>query len=131
MAQSAEYFQRPILDTAKTSVANTALDGTGVMELVHRAPPGMGSVIYFVLVQAFGTTTAGIVRLYRENGASGVRTLIGEVAITAITPSTTLVAATGYWTPPTGMLRLPAGDAIYAAPTKAETFNVHVNGVAA
>ena len=102
MATSAQYTKNARQASVAISTANTNRDGTGTMTILWTAPafvdatnPG-GSRIERILVQATGTTTAGMVRLFVSNDATANTAantfLYEEVPVTAATPSTTVQA---------------------------------------
>jgi hypothetical protein len=102
MATNAQYTKNARQASVAISTANTNRDGTGTMTIVWTAPafvdatnPG-GSRIERIIIQATGTTTAGMVRLFVSNDAtanSAANTfLYEEVPVTAATPSTTVQA---------------------------------------
>ncbi len=102
MNSSPGYPQRFVTARAAFTTANTARDGTGPVGTVYTAPgtvntpgAGEGATVESITVMATGTTTAGMVRLYRTS-ASGTD-VIRELAVTAITPAATVKA----WTIPT------------------------------
>ena len=102
MATSAQYTKNARQASVAISTANTNRDGTGTMTIVWTAPafvdatnPG-GSRIERIIVQATGTTTAGMVRIFVSNDATANTAantfLYEEVPVTAATPSTTVQA---------------------------------------
>jgi hypothetical protein len=102
MATNAQYTKNARQASVVISTANTNRDGTGTMTIVWTAPafvdatnPG-GSRIERVVIQATGTTTAGMVRLFVSSDAAGNTAantfLYEEVPVTAATPSTTVQA---------------------------------------
>jgi len=102
MATSAQYTKNARQASVAISTANTNRDGTGTMTIVWTAPafvdatnPG-GSRIERIIVQATGTTTAGMVRIFVSSDAtanSAANTfLYEEIPVTAATPSTTVQA---------------------------------------
>lgn len=110
----------PKIGIAQISTANANRDGTGTLGTVLTGAE-FGTRINRVEIQATGTTTAGMIRLFIDDGAN-VR-LWREVTVTAITPSATVVAFTGSIVP-TEPLVLPYNHVLKAATEKAETFNV-------
>ncbi len=81
-----------------------------------------GTRVEGIAFQASGTTTAGVLRIWhRISGGSDL--LIGELLVTAITPSTTVAAWSGLWTPQKGPFVLSAADKIGFTTNNAETFN--------
>jgi len=102
MATNAQYTKNARQASVAISTANTNRDGTGTMTIVWTAPafvdatnPG-GSRIERIIIQATGTTTAGMVRLFVSSDAtanSAANTfLYEEIPVTAATPSTTVQA---------------------------------------
>lgn len=110
------------------STANTNRDGSGTIGTVFTADATDGSLVDHIDIQAIGTTTAGVVRLYVHNGSSAF--LWKEILVTAITPSTTVEAfrATLDCSKPENRLVLPAGWSLRASTHNAESFNVHAFG---
>lgn len=125
MASVPAYANVPKVGMVSISTANTARDGTGTIGTVFTAGTN-GSRIDRIVVEATGTTTAGIVRLFIHNGTTAF--LYDEVAVTAITPSGTTAAfqATkqAVSTPTMYPLVLPNGYSLKASTNNAETFNV-------
>lgn len=123
MATDPVFFSTPKCWTGVVSAANTNRDGTGTIVDIVTAATG-GSKVERVVIQATGTTTAGIVRLYVYNGSAS--RLIREVSITAITPSGT-TAAFRYEIDlsfPSSVLVLPTTFKLQASTHNAETFNI-------
>lgn len=122
MAQTPNYAASPSNGAlAQISTANTNRDGTGTLGTVFVAG-ALGGRIDKLLIQATGTTTAGMVRLFIDNGAGAVR-LIKEVPVLAITPGATVPA----WQAEIGFdigLELQAGAILKASTHNAESFNV-------
>lgn len=106
--------------------ANTNRDGTGTIQQAFIGGTS-GSRVERVHIQALGTTTTGIVAIYTWDGS--VYRLLKEVAVTAATPSTTVVAfsadvAFGNASP----LFIPSGHALGFSTQKAESFNATIVG---
>lgn len=123
MALTPQYADVPLLGSAQISTANTSRDGTGTVATVV-SPGDNGSRIEEILVQATGTTTAGMVRLYLTDGVT--TRLFAEIPVTAITPSATVAAFTA--SRKFTNLVLPFDMSILASTEKAETFNVFAFG---
>ena len=127
MAISANFAATPRIGAAVASAANTNRDGTGTIVSVFAAGAN-GSRIDSIIIQATGTTTAGMVRLYLHDGTTA--RLYDEVPVTAVTPGSAAPAwsaALGNNAPlATGRypLWLPNGWSLRAAPHNAESFNV-------
>ena len=102
MSTNAQYTKNARQASVTISTANTNRDGTGTITTLWTAPafvdatnPG-GSRIERVIVQATGTTTAGMVRLFVSSDAAANTAsntfLYEEIPVTAATPSTTVQA---------------------------------------
>lgn len=76
-------------------------------------------------VQATGTTTAGVIRLFVKP-SGGTYLLWKEILVTAITPSTTVEAWSAEYIP-VDPLALAASAVLGASTNAAETFNVFAN----
>jgi hypothetical protein len=136
MAAVPQYVRDVVSQVASISTANTNRDGTGTLGTVYtarsQANGGQGARIEFITIEATGTTTAGMVRLYVDNGTAR---LIREIAVSALTPSATVKA----YTIPTSEgadvngrlaigLMLAPGDILKASTHNAETFLVRAEG---
>lgn len=113
----------PVVGVANISSANAnrTVTGTTGLTIVGAAAGANGRRVDRVLVQATGTTTAGMVRIWYYAG-SGNAQLILEIPVTAITPSATQAAFAAEVAIDKS---LPAtSGALYASTEKAESFNV-------
>jgi hypothetical protein len=110
------------------STANTNRDGTGTIGTVFTADATDGSVIDSIQMTATGTTTAGVIRLYKHNGSTAF--LWKEILVGAITPSATVAAFMRRLdcSLPANACYLPAGWSLRASTHNAEAFNVHAEG---
>lgn len=139
MSTQPAYQAAPVIGAAAFSTANTARDGSGTIGtlVVGRNP---GTRIEKVMVKASGTTTGGMVRIFkRDNGltlnadgtvasfATPTWRLIYELPVTAITPSATLAAFAGEWAPDGGITLAPH-ESLGVATHNAETFNAFAVG---
>jgi len=102
MATNAQYTKNARQASVVINTANTNRDGTGTITILWTAPafvdatnPG-GSRIERLVIQATGTTTAGMIRLFLSSNAMGNTAantfLYEEIPVTAATPSTTVQA---------------------------------------
>lgn len=108
------------LASATVSTANTATNGTGtIVDLVSGSTNG--TRIDHIVVEAVGSTTAGMIRFFTYNG--GVWRLIKEIAV----PLTTAAATTLKWTAVLNMPALYVGNnqKLGVATNNAETFTVN------
>lgn len=125
MATSPAYASAPKLWMGQVTAANTNRDGTGTIVTLGTAPAA-GSRLEGVIVQATGTTTSGMVRLYVHDGANA--RLLLELPVTAVTPSGTQPAWAAQANANTMSqlfpLVLPSGYSLRASTHNAETFNV-------
>ena len=125
MATSPAYASAPKLWIGQATAANTNRDGTGTIVTLGTAPAA-GSRLDGVIVQAVGTTTAGMVRLYIHDGANA--RLFLEMPVIAVTPSATQPA----WGAQANVntmsqlfpLVLPSAYSLRASTHNAETFNI-------
>ena len=120
MASNAQFVGTPKNGVAQVTVANTALDGTGTLATVYTAG-ATGARIDSLLVQATGTTTAGMIRLFISDGSA--TRLIMELPVVALTPSATIPAWSATVNFPKGLV-LQATWMLKASTHNAETFNI-------
>lgn len=133
MATIPNFAASPVSALAQLTVANTNRDGTGTLVTVLTGPAASGSNtggarVEEIVFTATATTTAGMIRLFINDGTN--TRLWREVPVTAITPSGT----TATWTstmrndtrPDLPLLTLPVGYSLRASTHNAETFNVIV-----
>lgn len=141
MAATAQYADIIKTGDVLVSTANTNRDGTGTMATIYTARTsangGKGAVISGIRCSAIGTTTAGMIRLFRHNGTSLF--LLAEYPVSAIT----VAASTRGWsldqcTTITGLcdgsgmlpvnISLEPGEYIAAATHNAESFHFSAEG---
>jgi hypothetical protein len=115
----------PKVGMATISTANTNRDGTGTLGTIVTGGTN-GTRVDGIVVQATGTTTAGMVRLFVFDGASTTQ-MIDEVPVSAVTPSGTTQAfrvTRRSPDPQTPLLVLPQGYILKAGTHNAESFSV-------
>lgn len=122
MATNPNYASTPRSAVAQISAANTARDGTGTIVTVI-AGAANGTRVDDIIIQATGTTTAGIVRLFLSLDNGTTNRLIREVEISARTPSGTTPAFRAELLD-LGIILPNANALLRAAPHNAEAFNV-------
>jgi len=122
------FAQAPRHSAVAISTANTNRDGTGTIGTVFTAEATDGSSLDNIVITATGTTTAGVVRLYKHNGSTAF--LWREILVGAITPSATIGVFTRRidCSRPENACHLPAGWSLRASTHNAETFNIHAEG---
>lgn len=121
------FVQAPRSAIGSLATANTNRDGSGTIATVWTAGSN-GSRIDHIDIQAYGTTTAGVIRLYIYDGSTAM--LWKEILVTAITPSTTL-AAWSYTLDCTlgqNLLVLQSGYSLRASTHNAENFRCSAIG---
>lgn len=125
MAASKEpsFASIPITGVAQIATANPNRDGTGTIAVLLTGSTE-GAKIEEIVVQATGTTTAGMIRFYYNDGVS--TRLIDEVPVTAVTPSGTVTAY--FASRVFDNLILTPGHDIRVSTQNAETFNVFAHG---
>ena len=121
MATSAQYASTVRAAAAQVSVANTARNGTGTIVTVFTAGSS-GSRIDDISIDATGTVTAGVVRLFINDGTTSY--LWQEILVTATTPSTTIAVWSS--TLLNQALVIPSGWSLRASTNNTETFNILV-----
>lgn len=122
MATTAQYASTVKSAIAQISTANTNRNGTGTIATVFTGAAG-GSRIDDITITATGTTTAGVVRLFINDGTTSY--LWQEILVSAITPSTT-VQVWSYTLLNQALLLQNASWSLRASTNNAETFNVIV-----
>jgi len=125
MTTQANYASTPRCAMAQVTTANTNRDGTGTIVSVFTAGSS-GSRIERVLIQAVGTTTAGMIRLYINDGTNS--RLYQEIPIGATTPSGSVpaiaVACQAFTMPTMYPIVIPTGFSLRASTNNTETFNI-------
>ena len=126
MAATINFASTPRVSGVTISTANANRDGSGTVGTVITAGSA-GTRIDRIRVQATGTTTAGMVRLFLHDGTSSYA--LEEVTVAAITASATVAAASGAVTfGDQRPLTLPSGWSIRAGTHNAESFVVTAYG---
>jgi polygalacturonase len=126
MASAPVFIGTPKTWHAVLAVANTNRDGsTGTYVTVMSAGAAPGSRIDSIRIEASGTTTAGVVRLFLSDGTNA--RLFKEVLVSAITPSASVEAFMQDLTFPEG-IALPNGWSLKASTHNSEGFNVFARG---
>jgi len=108
----------PSAITSRANITGT----TGLSQLT--ATSTNGKRVDKIRVRAKGTTTAGILSIWEYNGTTSH--LIHEIAISAVTPSTTVEAFSTYMD--FSDMVLPATHQLYVSVTVANDLNVFAHG---
>jgi hypothetical protein len=121
MATTAQYASTVRTAQAQVSTANTNRNGTGTIATEFTAGSN-GSRIDDIYITATATTTAGVVRLFLNDGTNTY--LFEEILVTAITPSTTVAVFQAVLL--NQAIVLASGWSLRASTNNAETFNIQV-----
>lgn len=122
MSTTDNFFSTPRTAVAQVTTANTARDGTGTIATVITGAAS-GTRIDDIEINATGTTTAGVIRLFLHDGTNA--RLLREILVGAITPSTSVAAFNTRLTDLAIILQ-NASWSLRASTNNAETFNVAV-----
>lgn len=120
-----KFIERGVIGMTQVSTANPNRDGTGALSTLITGGAN-GTLIDLVRVRATGATTAGMIRLFIDDGTN--TRLFQEITVSAITPSGTIPAFSAEWTPTTTPFILPSNWSIKVSTENAETFNVFAIG---
>ena len=116
----------PVIGMVAISTANTNRDGTGTIGTVIAGGTD-GTRIHRITIKAIVTTTAGMVRLFIDDGTNII--LWREIVVDAITASATVAAfEEEILLDGEEALILPATYELQAATHNAEAFNVIAEG---
>lgn len=121
------FVLTPKSPAVRIATANVNRDGsTGTYGTLFTAGVN-GAYFKAIRAQAEGVTTAGVVRVFIQDGGAGNVELRKELLIPAVTPSATIEAASIEWAPDRGFL-LSAGSVVKVSTHNAETFGVSLEG---
>lgn len=124
MADNGNFTKNIRYQCVAISTANTNRDGSGSVLTVIGGSTA-GTEIFRVVVQATGTTSAGMVRLYVHDGTA--TRMYREVPVNAVSAGSSTAAFRSEVTTPD--LRLPtSGYELRASTNNGEPFNVHAHG---
>lgn len=129
MSVLTQYVGTPKNSSAQITTADTATNNPVTAPVVVYTAGSNGARIDAIDIQATGTTLAGLVRFFLSIDGGTTKRLIGEVAVSAITASTTVAAfATVLNSDVTGFLRkglvLAPNTILYATTTVTNTLNI-------
>lgn len=122
MATAAQYAATPRTAVGQVTTANTNRNGTGTIATIFTGGSS-GSRIDDISIVATGTTTAGVVRLFLNDGTTSY--LLQEILVTAITPSTT-VQVFSFQLLNQAIILASSSWSLRASTNNAETFNILV-----
>lgn len=136
MSAQANFLSVPRNASCSINTANANRDGTGALGTVMTggarstggSPPLLGGArIDKLAIQAVGTTTAGMIRLFTDDGT--VKRLVGEVPVDPVTPGANERAWACRLSKDNSdilPIMLADGVSLKAATEKGETFHVTV-----
>jgi hypothetical protein len=124
MATVPNYAATPLMKHVQVSTANTNRDGTTGTYGTLLTAGGNGCRIEEILLHAAVATTAGLIRLFINDGTNP--RLFAEIPVAAITPSGTVPAFTARLS--FANLVLESGDSITVNTNNAEAMNVFAFG---
>jgi hypothetical protein len=122
MATAAQYAATPRTAVGQVTTANTNRNGTGTIATIFTGGAS-GSRIDDISIVATGTTTAGVVRLFLNDGTTSY--LWQEILVTAITPSTT-VQVFSFTLLNQALILASSSWSLRASTNNSETFNILV-----
>lgn len=130
MANAAQYVGTPKNGTLTTALttADTLYNNPTAFITVYTAGAS-GARIDRLKIKAQGTSVAGLVRLFVSNDAGANKRLLAEIAVSAVTPSTT-VPSFEYEHVFSGGLILQTAAVLYASTSVAQTGLVVIPTVA-
>lgn len=125
-ANTIQFTTTPGKAVFQVSAANTNRDGTGTIVTLI-AGTASGRYVRKIRIKATGTTTAGMVAIYFFDGTN-IR-LEREIAVTAITPSTSVTSfeTEVLFSDLDAPILIGTSTNLQASTQKAETFNIHID----
>ena len=120
-----------LASAAIAATANTNHDGSGTLATLFTGTNAVPQRIDAIAINAGaanGVTTAGKIRFFISTTGAAPFRKIGELNVTAATPSATVAAFSDVWYPPRPIAVPDANTIIYAAPHNAEAFVAQVYG---
>lgn len=120
------FAQNQLVAPVSISTANANRDGSGTTVQLYSAPAD-GARLAYIRVVATGTTTAGMIRIFFATTTGGTKFLIGEIGVSAVTPSASATTWSGefVFTEP---LLMKQNYTLFVSTHNAETFHVFAMG---
>ena len=133
MASTPNFASADLLATAAIAVAaNPNHDGaTGAYATLFTGTNGLAQRVDAIginVAAANGVTTAGKIRFFISTDGGTTKRKLGELNVTAATPSATVAAFSDTWYPPRPIAAPDAGTILYATTHNAEAFVAQVYG---
>lgn len=114
-----------VLGIAHITTANTNRDGTGTIADLTAVAGADGLRINEIVAKAEGTTTAGMIRIFLNDGSNW--RLYDEIPVAAATPSATVETWRDFIQPRVPFI-VPSGFKLGCTTHNSETFNVFAIG---
>lgn len=125
-ATAPQFVGTPQIFAVSVSVANTARDGTGTAPVLLTGAAAPGTRIDKIRAVGVGTVTAGMIRVFLNDGTT--KRLIREMAVTATTPSASVEGWVGEMSFGDGLVLPNATWSILVSTHNAENFNIFAFG---
>ncbi len=121
------FAQNQLVSPVSISTANTVRDGSSGTIAQLYTTPADGARIAYIRAVAVGTTTAGMIRVFFSTTSGGTKFLIGEISVSAVTPSASVPVWNGelLFTEP---LLMKQNYTLHVSTHNAETFHVFAVG---
>jgi hypothetical protein len=110
------------------ATANANRDGSGTVGTLWAAAPTDGDICEVIRIRYIVSTTAGMVRVFRDTGAgtAASRFLIHEFVVPVVTVAANVAGHSDAWHP---NLKLKSGELIVVSTHNAEECDVTADGV--
>lgn len=123
----AMYITRPWNTVIRLTTLDTAINNPTTAPVQFSAPSSPANIAYQIQafrVKAYGTTTAGTVRIFYSYDGGSNKQLMYEIPVTAVTPSATINSFEYDLVLPVPDIVPVTNFRIYATTEKSENFNV-------
>lgn len=110
------------------ATADTARNNPSTGQVTLVTGGSNGSVVESIRVQATGTTTAGVCRIFLSLDGGTNKRLVRELLIPAVTPSTTVEAASNEWVPTVPLVLPDTSALLYATTDNGDDYVVTAHG---
>ena len=131
MANDIKYIQHPRVESVTLSEANRNVDGTGALVLFTAG--NFGSKINDVVIQAWGPTSQGVIRLYLGDGM--ITSCVAQIEVKAVTgvdavlkPFSAALSASAGAVASALPFDIPVGMSLLVSSQTSDAFNVFAFG---
>jgi hypothetical protein len=132
MATSPVFASADLLASAAiAATANANHDGSGTLSTLFTGTNGVAQRIDGIAINAAaasGVTTQGKIRFFISTDGGTTKRKLGELNVTAATPSASVAAFSDTWYPPRPLAVPDSSTIVYAATHNAEAFVSQVFG---